>query len=75
MGTLCPYSFFCLVFGVRYAHADFDILSPVRRLEKSQTGGGVGEDCLSTQCEFRTNVVLSLNYFITMLQQLINTFG
>jgi len=30
------------------------LFSPVHRRKKSQVGGVLGEDCLSTQCEFRS---------------------
>jgi hypothetical protein len=46
VGTLCPHSF-VFGFGVRYAHTafvcdvDFDLHSPVRRLDSSSTSGGV----------------------------------
>ena len=36
----------------------FCLSSPVRRLDSSQTSGGLGEDCLSTQCEFRSPACL-----------------
>jgi hypothetical protein len=31
-----------------------DLPTPVHRREKSQSCGALGEDCLSTQCEFRS---------------------
>jgi hypothetical protein len=60
--ALCAHTvcFFVFVFGVRYAHSAFvvDLPTPAHRLETLQTGGGLGEDCLSTQCEFRSPACL-----------------
>jgi hypothetical protein len=64
--ALCAHTvcFFVFDFGVRSAHTAFDfvvdLLPPVHRLEKPQASGGLGEDCLSTQCEFRSPACLRL---------------
>ena len=52
VGTTCPpYDFKVL---------EFRFLPPERRLGHPQAGGGLGEDCLSTQCEFRSPACLGL---------------
>jgi hypothetical protein len=56
----CALTFFlfliwCTLRANRVWFFAFRFLYPhVRRREKSSSGGGVGEDCLSTQCEFRS---------------------
>jgi len=49
-GHVVPKRFFIFDFGARYARTAVavDLPTPAHRLEKLQTGGGLGEDCLST---------------------------
>jgi hypothetical protein len=63
--ALCAHTVQIFGFAVRIAHTafacgvDFELPSPVHRLDPSQTSGDLGEDCLSTwtrsgSCEFRS---------------------
>ena len=69
-GVRCAHVFWLVRGGYALLAAGFDFdsgfgvlifLSPERRLDQAQAGGGLGEDCLSAQREFRSPACLRLS--------------